>query len=389
MILLTVLYLVITALFAWMTISAIYHLRWVQRLPVNVSDRLEPSLNDGIQVLEKCSVVIAARDEESRIESTVRHLLAQQGVVLEIIVVNDRSVDQTGEILSKLSQQFAQVRAIKVEEVPNDWLGKCHACHIGASAATGDWILFTDADCWIKHDVIARALRVAKIEGVDHVTLTPGIEGHSIGTQAWHLAFLITLANWFSGVNRDRPKSYLGMGAFNLVRSSAYRNCGGYEDLKLTVLDDVRLGLLLRRAGFRTRAFVGGDDVVCHWGTTVGNMIRIMEKNYFAALDYRLAPAIIASLGGTLVWMFAIVGPFTGTVAGIAAGISMFSISIPAFLLSKRLGWGTACAIVTPLIFLCMFYAIFRSAWLTTWRRGVSWRGTHYSLESLRKGSVK
>ncbi len=389
MIVLTVLYWLITALFAWMTISSIYHLRWVHRLPVHVYDQVKPSLNDGIQPLENCSVVIAARDEESRIESTVMHLLAQQRTILEIIVVNDRSVDRTGVILSRLSKQFADVRSISVEELPYGWLGKCHACHVGASAATGDWILFTDADCWIKPDVIARALQVAKTERVDHVTLTPGIEGHSIGTQAWHLAFLISLANWFSGVNRGRPKSYLGMGAFNLVRSSAYRKCGGYEDLKLTVLDDVRLGLLLRRAGYQTRAFVGGDDVECHWGTKVGDMIKIMEKNYYAALDYRLVPAMIASLGGTLAWFLAIIGPFTGTAAGIAAGIGMFSISIPAYVLSRRLGWSAACSILTPLIYLCLFYAIFRSAWLTTRQGGVLWRGTHYSLETLREGSVK
>lgn len=121
----------------------------------------------------------------------------------------------------------------------------------------------------------------------------------------------------------------------------------------------------------------------------VGNMIKIMEKNYFAALDFRLAPAMIASLGGMLIWFLAIVGPFTGTASGIAAGIGMFSISIPAYALSRRLGWSAACSILTPLIYLCMFYAILRSAWVTTRQGGVSWWGTHYSLSALREGSVK
>lgn len=389
MMVLTFLYLLITALFVWFTISSLYHLHWVRRLPTWLDAEVEPLHHSVSQPIEHCSVVIAARDEESRIERTVRHLLAQQGVLLEIIVVDDRSTDQTGVILNKLSQQFSQVRSIRVEELPDGWLGKCHACHVGAFVATGVWILFTDADCWIKPDVIARALRVAETQGVDHITLTPGIVGHSIGTQAWHLAFLISLGNWFSGVNRDVPKSYLGMGAFNLVRASAYRRCGGYQALKLTVLDDVRLGLLLRRAGYRTRAFLGGFDVECHWGTTVGNMIKVMEKNYFAALDYRLAPAMIASLGGVLVWSLAITGPFTGTVAGFSAGLALFSISIPAHVLARRLGWSAACSILTPLIYLCLFYAIFRSAWLTTRQGGVFWRGTHYSLKTLREGSVK
>ena len=84
-------------------------------------------------------------------------------------------------------------------------------------------------------------------------------------------------------MNRDRPGAYLGMGAFNLVHAPAYRACGGYEALRLTVVDDLRLGLLLRRAGKRTRGFIGGDDAECHWGTTVRGMVKIMEKNYFAA----------------------------------------------------------------------------------------------------------
>src|SRR6185436_11101474 len=158
---------------------------------------------------------------------------------------------------------------------------------VGASVATGDWILFTDADCWLKPDVIARALHVAERDGADHVTLVSGLAAGSVGLKASHLMFLISLANWFSGVNRDRPKSFLGIGAFNLVRAAAYRQCGGYEALRLTVLDDVKLGLLLRRAGKRTRAFIGGDDVECHWGTTAWGTVKIMEKNYFATVDYR------------------------------------------------------------------------------------------------------
>src|SRR5439155_17802351 len=109
-------------------------------------------------------------------------------------------------------------------------------------------------------NVIARALLVAEREGADHITLTPGVAPETPGGRAWHLAFLMTLADWISGVNRDRPKRYLGLGAFNLVRVAAYRECGGYEALRLTVLDDVKLGLLLRRAGKRTRAFIGGND---------------------------------------------------------------------------------------------------------------------------------
>jgi glycosyltransferase involved in cell wall biosynthesis len=212
-------------------------------------------------------VVVAGRNEEARIEQTLRRLLVQRGVELEFIVVDDRSTDRTNEILQRLAKEDARIQVERVDVLPDGWLGKCHACHVGASAATGEWILFTDADCWLKPDVIERALRVAERDAADHVTLASGLAPGSTGLKASHLMFLISLANWFSGVNRDRPKSFVGIGAFNLVRTSAYRQCGGYEALRLTVLDDVKLGLLLRRAGKRTRAFIGGDDVAPPRGT--------------------------------------------------------------------------------------------------------------------------
>jgi glycosyltransferase involved in cell wall biosynthesis len=386
---LTLLFVGTAALFLAMTSATLFHLQWAQRLPslsdLGTADRCSGTNDERVQ----CSVIIAARDEESRIADTVRHLLAQTGVQLEVIVIDDRSTDRTDEVVGRLAQHDDRVRTHRVDELPHGWLGKCYACHLGAASAKGDWILFTDADCWLKPDVISRALRVAEREGADHVTLTPGTDAKSLGAQAWHLAFLITLANWFSGVNRDRPKAYLGMGAFNLVRASAYRECGGYEALRLTVLDDVRLGLLLCRAGKRTRGFIGGSDTECHWGTTVREMIQVMEKNYFAAMDFRLVAVLAAGLVGMLFWGAAVVGPFTGTAAGVTAGLAMLSLSVPAYVFTRRLGWGGTSALLTPLVFPVLFYAMLNSAWVTTRQSGVVWRDTFYPLEVLRSGAVR
>jgi cellulose synthase/poly-beta-1,6-N-acetylglucosamine synthase-like glycosyltransferase len=386
---LTLLFVCTAALCLAMTAAALFHSQWARRLPslsdLGAANRRGSTNDDQIE----CSVVIAARDEESRIADTVHHLLAQLDVRLEVIVIDDRSTDRTAEILGQLARHDNRLRTQRVHDLQDGWLGKCHACYLGGASAKGNWILFTDADCWLKPDVISRALQLAEREGADHVTLTPGIDAKSLGAQAWHLAFLITLAGWFSGVNRDRPKAYLGMGAFNLMRASAYRECGGYEALRLTVLDDVRLGLLLRRAGKRTRGFIGGDDAECHWGTSVRDMIRVMEKNYFAALDFRLAATVAAGLGGMLFWCVAIAGPFTGTVAGIGAGLAMLTLSVPAYILARRLGWGGMSALLTPFIFPALFYAMLKSAWVTTRQGGVYWRETFYSLDELRAGAVK
>jgi cellulose synthase/poly-beta-1,6-N-acetylglucosamine synthase-like glycosyltransferase len=377
------------ALFLAMTFAALWHLRWVRRLPSLEALAAAEGSASSPERRARCSVVIAARDEAARIEETIRHLLAQRGVEAEFIVVDDRSTDGTSEILRRLAKEDARVQVKRVDVLPEGWLGKCHACHVGASAATGDWILFTDADCWLKPDVIARAVRVAERDGADHVTLSPGTVVESLGARAWHLLFLTSLLNWFSGVNRDRPKAYLGIGAFNLVRASAYRQCGGYEALRLTVVDDIKLGLLLRRAGKRTRAFLGVDDVECHWGTTVGSMIKIMEKNYFAVTDFRLWLVLAGSLAAILVFCAVVIGPMTGTAVGLAAGLSPFSLVLPAGILARRLGWSWPCAVCMPLMFPVFLYALFNSTFVTLRQGGIRWRDTFYALETLRAGTVR
>ena len=377
------------ALFLAMTFAALWHLRWVRRLPALETFTAADRSASSAEARVRCSVVIAARNEEERIEETIRHLLAQREVEAEFTIVDDRSTDRTGEILRRLAKEDARIQVKRVDVLPDGWLGKCYACHVGASAATGDWILFTDADCWLKPDVIARALRVAERDGADHVTLTSGLARGSLGLQASHLAFLMSLANWFSGVNLDRPKAYVGIGAFNLVRAAAYRQCGGYEALRLTVVDDIKLGLLLRRAGKRTRGFIGGGDAECHWGTTAWSMVKIMEKNYFAALDYRLGLALAGSVFVILVSFILILGLMSGTAAGLTAALSPLSLILPAGILARRVGWSWPSAALVPFMFPVFLYALFNSTFVTLRQGGIRWRDTFYPLETLRTGNVR
>jgi glycosyltransferase involved in cell wall biosynthesis len=385
----TIIFSGVVGLFITLTIFSLWQLRWVRRLPplemFTAADRSSSSAEGRV----RCSVVIAARDEEARIEQTIRRLLAQRDVEAEFIVVDDRSTDQTSGILQRLAMEDVRVKVKRVEVLPDGWLGKCHACHIGASAATGEWILFTDADCWLKPDLIARTLGIAERDGVDHVTLSAGTVLKSLGTRAWHLLFLTSLLNWFSGVNRDRPKSYLGFGAFNLVRAAAYRQCGGYEALRLTVVDDVKLGLLLARAGKRTRAFLGADDVECHWGNTIGSMVKIMEKNYFAILDFKLGLALAGSVAMMLVFSFLVLGVASGTAAGVAAGFSPLAMILPAGILARRVGWSWTCAIFVPFMFPVFLYALLNSTFVTLHQGGIRWRDTFYPLNTLREGNVR
>jgi len=368
--------------FLAMAAVTLWHLRWVRRLPA-----LEKLPEAGGKI--RCSVVIAARDEEARIEQTVRRLLAQRGVELEIIVVDDRSTDRTSEILQRLATEGSRIRAKRVDVLPEGWLGKCHACHLGANAATGDWILFTDADCWMTPDLIARAVRLAERDGVEHIALAFSPCSPDFSAQAAFVLFLMGTANWMSGANRDRPKSHVGFGAFNLVRAPAYRECGGYEALRLTVLDDIKLGLLLRRAGKRTRAFLGGTDLECQWGTSAWSMVKLLEKNYFAALDFRIGLVAGATLAYLAASTILVLGLISGTAAGLAAVLSPISLILPGAIIARRLGWPSSCVVLLPILFPFFQFILLNSTWKTLRQGGIRWRETFYPLKVLRAGNVR
>ena len=127
----------------------------------------------------------------------------------------------------------------------------------------------------------------------------------------------------------------------------------------------------------------------CHWGITARSMIKIMEKNYFAAVDFRTSAGLGLGLGGMLFWIGAIIGPLTGTVAGISTGLALLSLILPAAVLTRRLKWPLRGALVTPFIFPALFYAVLNSTLVTLRQGGVRWRERFYSLKALRNGMVR
>jgi cellulose synthase/poly-beta-1,6-N-acetylglucosamine synthase-like glycosyltransferase len=374
----------VAAIFAATAASKLFHQRWVIRLAP-----LEAPPDAAWATPVHVSVVIAARDEAAAIEGTVKALLAQQGVALEVIVVSDRSTDGTADVVRRLGGAEPRARVIEVTELPARWIGKCHACYTGAAAAAGDWILFTDADCRLAPDVIARALAAAARERADHVALTPAPIDPTLGAKAWYLVFGASITNWISAANRDLKDGHFGIGAFNMVRASTYRACGGYEALRLTILDDVRLSLLVRRAGGRSRIFLGADDVLCRWATSVGDAIRLTEKNYFAAIDFRTPVAVGGAIAIALLFGTPLAGLASGTWLGLACGLSPFLLSIPAARGAARVGWSPVIALLVPFFYPLPMVAMLRSAVLTLRQGGVRWRDTFYPTAMLRDGAVR
>ena len=131
--------------------------------------------------LPSVTIIAAARDEAARAEHAADSLRAQSYPGLEIVLVDDRSTDATGEILDRLAASDSRIRSLHVTELPEGWLGKCHALARGAEEAKGEWLLFTDGDVWMKPDALRQAISLAKDLGADHLAVGADLEIHSLG----------------------------------------------------------------------------------------------------------------------------------------------------------------------------------------------------------------
>src|SRR3990170_8479721 len=192
----------------------------------------------------KVSVIVPARDEAERVGEALRSLARLDYPVLEVIAVNDRSRDETGAIIDRIAAEEPRVRALHIAELPEGWLGKCHAMQTGAMRADGELLLFTDGDVVFAPETLRLAMRFLVGRRLDHLALMPGLVSGGYWEDAaksyFAMLFLVGVRAWAAGsASRD---IYVGIGAFNLVRRTAYEGIGGDEALPLEGGGDPMLG---------------------------------------------------------------------------------------------------------------------------------------------------
>lgn len=338
------------------------------------------------------SIIVAARNEADAVEAAVRALVAQDYRPLEIIALDDRSTDQTGPILDRLAEEYPALRIVHVGELPAGWLGKNHALWLGARAAQGQLLLFTDADVIMRPDAVARAVGYLEAAGADHVTVAPQITMHSLWAElalgAFHLLGML-----FARPHRcrhERGRFFVGIGAFNLVRRAAYDRAGSHQRIPLRPDDDMRLGQILKRSGARQRLLVGRGALSVEWYSTLRQMIVGLEKNSFAGADYS-----VWKLGaGTLAVGLLLLAPWINVwhTGGWAQGLNLAAVTLVVLAYAHTIAVWHALprwhALLFPLGAGLLWFAVWRAVWLTLCRGGIAWRGTHYSLAELRGNPV-
>lgn len=349
------------------------------------------------------SVVVPARDEAGTVAEALDSLLAQGASVLQVIVVDDRSEDGTGDVARAVGARTADPRleVLRVDALPAGWLGKTNAMRVGAERARGRWLLFTDADVVYQPGAIAAAVAYAEARGLDHLAVLPRfLSGSALLASfvgAFALLFSFRTRPWRARVAGSR--STAGIGAFALVRASAYRAIGGHERLRMRLDDDLGLGQAMKEAGFAQEAAFGPDLIAVEWYPDVASAVRGLQKNAFAGLGFSVwqVAGVVAALLLTNVMPFVVL-PVAAVLALAGSGWAtawtwgllgnagvLLSIAIGYRFAAPRFGLRAGLWPLHPIAVTLLCYAAVRSA-LRALRSGtVEWRGTLYDLREVRR----
>jgi glycosyltransferase involved in cell wall biosynthesis len=373
----------------------------------------------------RVSIIVPARNEEEDIEQSLTRLLELDYDNYEVIAVNDRSTDRTGEIMERVAQDqnphpstssgqapstllragFSQktremghpglvggrLRVLHHRELPAGWLGKTHAMWTATNEAKGDWLLFTDADVLFKADSLRRALAYAEAERADHVVLFPQMimrrPGEYMMIAFFQTMFVFGHRPW--KVADPKARDHMGVGAFNLIRRSVYEAVGTYEALRMEVLDDMKLGKVVKNAGFAQRNVFGGDLISIRWARGARGVVDNLTKNFFAVLSFQWPRTLISACGLAFLNLM----PFFGVWLAHGWERLPYVIALASmFLIYLGMSWRSHVPayyfLLHPVSTMLFIYTLLLSMFHALWNDGIIWRGTKYPLEELRKGMV-
>jgi len=339
----------------------------------------------------KVSIIIPARNEERNIQEALRSVLSQDYENAEVIVINDRSADQTGAILDRMARTHPELRVVHVTDLPQGWLGKSHALYSGAQEATGDLLLFTDADIVMQPSTVRKAVGYLVAHQIDHLTITPEVRMPGILLDVFVGAFTIFFSLYARPWKARDPKSkrFIGIGGFNLVRAAVYRAVGTHRAIAMRPDDDMKLGKLIKWGGYKQEVLFGRDMLRVEWYASLRELVDGLMKNAFAGVNYSILAIVASSITQFLLNVWPFLGLFLthGITRILNAAIVLIILFIcwdNARFHNSRRWYG----IGFPISTLLFIYIMWRSMLITLINNGIRWRGTHYPLAELRANKV-
>jgi len=347
------------------------------------------------------SVIVPARNERVNIEACLTSLTASRYPAFEIVVVDDRSDDGTGDLSRAVPAGHAQrVEVVSGTDLPPGWLGKPWACQQGARAARGDLLLFTDADTTHGADLLDRAVEALREDRADVVT----VAGRQLMGSFWErvvqpqifFAMVLRFFDVEARIARGRWREAIANGQFLLFRREGYEALGGHEAVRGEVVEDLALAQLVVRRGFRLSLRRAESAFATRMYRSLGELVAGWSKNLaigaLRTVPGPLRPFVLpaSALGGIALWLLPPVA-LAGALAGVGEPpLLLWSACVVGLsalfwmTLTARMGAPVGYGLLYPLGACVGLWILVRS-----WSRGsrVSWKGRDYVVVDPPEGS--
>lgn len=272
-------------------VAAVCALPWIAAPLIAVarmarSRTLREESSDLPALAPLASVIIPARNEARNIADCLRGVLSSTYGPLEVVVVNDHSTDGTGNIARTVAATDRRVRVLDNPDLPPGWFGKQWACSQGARAATGDILIFVDADTRIAPDLIVRSVNGMLRTSADLYSVIGRQEMHTFWERMIQPQIFNVLANRYGGtevVNGSRHAyDKIANGQYLMIRRAAYDALGGHESVRMYVAEDLMLAQKFFQAGRKTVLVLGWDQLATRMYTSLGELVAGWRKNVYA-----------------------------------------------------------------------------------------------------------
>lgn len=342
--------------------------------------------------LEWVSVLVPARNEARNICRCLESLLAQDYPLMEVLVLDDGSTDETPEIVAEMARRDPRLRLIPGQPLPLGWMGKNFACHQLAREARGRWLLFTDADTVHHPQAVSWALTAAKENRADLVTLVPRAVTHTFGEQLLLPIIPFGMLGLFPlalGARLRIPALTMAIGTFMLFRRETYERIGGHAAVRGEIAEDVVLARRVRRHGGRVVLLDGAEHLDVHFYRGFRESWHGLAKSAFAALEYRLLLTVLMFLfyGFLFLWPVFLLygGLLQGRMGEPALRLALFQVFLNSglwYAVAVRFRLPRITAFLYPVTVLLVMLVVLDSVRMTVWG-GIGWKERVYRVREL------
>jgi len=283
----------VTIYTALLTMFLIYRLKVISHIDqIPVTDNVEGNS-------PMVSVIVPMRNEENNVRFSIEGLLSQKYPDFEIIAVNDLSTDNTLNILNEIASNHNNLKVVDGTPTPPGWIGKTHALWQGIRYATGDWLLFVDADTHTDPHTLTSVIKYVQENKVDMLSLYPFHLLETFWVRAILPLILASVCFHYPQrkINDPRSKKAVAVGGFILIKRSVYESTGGHMTLRDQILEDLELAKLVKKSGYRLHMMGGKKLIHVRWYKNFNEMWEGLTKNYFILIRRDIVGFLLLVLG--------------------------------------------------------------------------------------------